>query len=337
MLLSELGGYFESIGERAFRAEQVFRWVQQGGARSFGEMTNLSKALKEKLGGEFYITVPEMVEKQVSKLDGTIKYLWRLADGNTIETVVMEYEHGHTVCISTQVGCRMGCSFCASAIGGLVRNLAASEMLDQVMFSQLDTGKRIANIVLMGIGEPLDNFENVLRFLELINHPSGMGVGARHITLSTCGIIENIDKLAVHDVQLSLAISLHAPDDETRALLMPISKAYGVDDLLRACGRYFKTTGRRITFEYALIGGVNDTQSHAELLAKKLRNTGSHLNLILFNDVPECDFRESTPEDKKQFVNILRKNNVHFTVRRKLGSDIEASCGQLRRRRAVES
>ena len=334
MLLPELADYFESIGERGFRSVQVFRWLHSG-AEAFSDMTNLPETLREKLDGEFMITVPVILEKHVSNLDGTIKYLWRLHDGNTVESVIMEYEHGTTVCISTQVGCRMGCAFCASTIGGLTRNLAASEMLDQVLFSQLDAGTRINNVVLMGIGEPLDNFENVLRFLKLINHKSGMNIGARHITLSTCGIIENIDKLAGYDIQLSLAASLHAPDDETRSRLMPVNKLSGVDELLQSCERYFRATGRRISYEYSLIDGINDTPRHAELLAQKLKNTGSHLNLILLNNVPDLKLRASPPGNVQLFIKLLKQKGVCFTVRRRLGSDIEASCGQLRARREI--
>jgi len=331
MLPEELAGYFESTGERAYRARQVFRWLH-GGVDSFSGMTDLSSSLRGKLDGEFTITVPELHDRQVSKLDGTIKYLWRMDDGCAVESVVMDYEHGSTVCISTQVGCRMGCAFCASTLGGLTRNLAASEMLDQVMFSKTDAGDRISNIVLMGIGEPLDNFDNVLRFLTLINHPSGINVGARHISLSTCGITENIDKLAEYDIQLSLAVSLHAPDDETRSRLMPVNRASGVDRLLDACDRYYRRTGRRISYEYALIDGVNDASRHAVMLASILKRTGSHLNLIQLSNVPERDFRASPPENVRAFIRILKQKGINFTVRRKLGADIDAACGQLRGR-----
>ena len=331
MLPDELAEYFESIGERAFRGEQVFRWLHSG-ATAFSEMTNLPEKLRVRLDDEFIITLPEIVEKQVSQLDGTIKYLWEMSDGNTVESVLMEYEHGYSCCISTQVGCRMNCAFCASAIGGLVRNLTASEMLDQVLFSQIDAGLRISNVVLMGIGEPLDNFDNVLRFLLLLTHTSGINIGARRITLSTCGIIENIDKLAVHDIQLSLAVSLHATDDETRSRLMPVNKSISIYELLQACDRYYKATGRRISYEYAMIDGVNDTPRHAEMLSRMLKDTSSHINLIRLNDVPERSFRASPPERVKAFSDILKQKGVNFTIRRKLGGDIDASCGQLRRR-----
>ena len=334
MLPEELSEYFASIGERGYRVGQVFSWLHSGAA-AFAEMTNLPAGLREGLDREFFITVPEMLEKQVSKLDGTTKHLWRLGDGNTVESVVMEYEHGLTVCISTQVGCRMGCIFCASALGGLARNLTAAEMLDQVLFSQIEVGRRLSNVVLMGIGEPLDNFDNVVRFLALVNHPSGINIGARHITLSTCGIIENIDKLAKCGIQLSLAVSLHAPDDETRSRLMPINKKAGVDELIRACDRYYESTGRRISYEYALMAGANDTRRHAEMLAGRIKATGSHLNLILWNDVPECLVSASPPDALKAFTGVLRNKGINFTIRRKLGSDIDASCGQLRRRCAL--
>ena len=332
MLPEELEEYFTAIGEKKYRAMQVFRWLHSG-VTAFGEMSNLSTLLREKLDKEFYISSPVLVEKQVSKLDGTVKYLWRMQDGNTVESVLMEYEHGLTVCISTQVGCRMGCAFCASSIGGLVRNLAASEMLDQVLFAQLDAGSRISNVVAMGIGEPLDNFDNFVRFFKLVTHTSGLNIGARHITVSTCGIVENIDKLAGYDIQLSLAVSLHAADDETRSLLMPINKSTSIDELFRACDRYFRATGRRISYEYVMIDGVNDTARHAEQLASRLVGSGSHLNLIILNDVSERSFRTSKAGSVQAFTRLLDKRGVNFTVRRRLGADIDASCGQLRAKR----
>ena len=331
MYPKELKEFFESIGERSFRADQVFKWLH-GGATAFEEMTDLSQTLRGKLEQEFYITVPELAEKQASTLDGTVKYLWRLSDGSAIESVVMDYVHGNTVCISTQVGCRMGCAFCASAIGGLVRNLAASEMLDQVLFSELDSGKKISNVVLMGIGEPLDNFENVVRFLKLLTHPDGINIGARHISLSTCGIVEMIDKLSEYGIQLTLTVSLHAPDDETRSRLMPVNRGDGVGKLLDACRRYFRKTGRRVSFEYSLIDGVNDTERHSILLASTLKKTGGHLNLILLNSVPEHPLRASGTERVKAFTRVLKNQGINYTVRRSLGGDIDASCGQLRRR-----
>ena len=330
LLFDELAEEFSALGLPAYRAKQVFKWLSSG-VSGFDGMTNISKQLRADLAERYCITAPEIARKQVSAIDGTVKYLWRLRDGNCVESVVMEYEHGNTVCISSQVGCRMGCAFCASTLGGLVRNLAPSEMLDQVMFSERDSGKKISNIVLMGIGEPLDNFDNVIRFLHLVNHPDGMNIGMRHISLSTCGIIENIDKLADYNLQLTLSVSLHAPDDETRSALMPINRKYSVDALLSACRSYFEKTGRRISFEYAMVGGVNDTPEHAARLADRLAGTGSHVNLIPLNDVRERALSASTPERIRAFVRILSDRGVNVTVRRRLGSDIDASCGQLRR------
>ena len=331
MLPPELKEYFEAAGERQFRADQVFSWLHSGAA-SFREMTNLPEALREKLDEEFYISVPRLLKKQVSRQDGSIKYLWEMRDGEAIESVVMEYSHGYTACISTQAGCKMGCKFCASAIGGFQRDLAASEMEDQVLFSGKESGKRISNIVLMGIGEPLDNFDNVIRFLELIRHPAGMNIGARHISLSTCGIVENIDKMADYNIQLTLSVSLHAPDDETRSLLMPVNRPGGVDELLKACERYFRRTRRRVSYEYAMISGINDTARHAGILKKKLENTGCHVNLIVLNEIPGSPYTASSPGNVKTFAETLRRGGVNCTVRRRLGGDIEASCGQLRRR-----
>ncbi len=333
MLPEELEAALAEMGEPKFRAKQIFKWLNTG-VKSFDEMTNLSKGLRESLNEKFYITVPEVLRKQVSQIDGTVKYLWGLNDGTSVESVVMSYEHGNTVCISSQVGCRMGCAFCASTIGGLVRNLKPSEMLDQVLFSQIDSGKKISNIVLMGIGEPLDNFDTVMKFLKLINHADGMNIGMRHISLSTCGLAEKVDKMASYNLQLTLSVSLHAPDDETRTKIMPVNKSCGVDKLLDTCRRYFDKTGRRISFEYAMISGVNDTKYHAQLLADKLKGTGSHVNLIPLNNVEESPLAPSSPEDLKAFVGILKNNNINVTIRRRLGSDIDASCGQLRRKTA---
>ena len=332
MFLQELEDYFKSIGQQKFRAKQVFSWIHSG-TSTFDEMTDLSLELREKLDNDFYITKPELVKKQVSEKDGTVKYLWRVQDDNDfIESVHMQYNHGDTICISTQVGCKMGCTFCASSLDGFKRNLAASEMLDQILFTQQDTGKRISNVVLMGIGEPLDNFENVMKLIRLINHPSGLNIGARHLTLSTCGIVENIDKLAQYDVQLTLAISLHAPDDETRSRLIPLNRQTGISKLIESSEKYFKKTGRRITYEYALINEVNDTAEHAKKLSKLLQSTSGHLNLIYLSHVKDREFKPSSPENSGLFTEVLRANKMNFTIRRSLGSDIEASCGQLRRR-----
>lgn len=326
-------GLMKELGEPAFRAGQIFQWLHRGAA-SFEEMTNLPKALREKLAGACALTVPTVERKQISRLDGTIKYLWRLSDGNCVETVLMRYHHGNTVCISSQVGCRMGCVFCASTIGGKVRNLTPAEMLDQVLFTQLDSGAEISNIVLMGIGEPLDNLETVLRFLELVNSPEGMNIGMRHISLSTCGLVEQIDKLAEYRLQLTLSVSLHAPDDETRSRIMPVNRSVGVEKLFACCRRYFETTGRRISYEYAMIDGVNDTDWQADLLVRHLRGTPGHVNLIPLNDVAESPLKPS--RRVRQFQKRLESQGVTATVRRKLGGDIDASCGQLRRKRMEE-
>lgn len=331
MLPQEIEADFISMGEQKFRAGQVFQWLSRG-VRDFEDMTNISKSLREKLKENYELYRPKVLSKQVSKLDGTIKYLWELKDGNAVETVVMSYKHGNTVCISTQVGCRQGCAFCASTIGGLVRCLEPGEMLDEVMFSQMDSGKEISNIVLMGIGEPLDNFDNVMRFLQLVNHPKGMNIGMRHISLSTCGLTERFEELAERDLQLTLSVSLHAPDDETRSKIMPANCGRGVEQLIECCRKYYEKTGRRISFEYAMIDGVNDTEYHAKLLAKHARYVSAHVNLIPLNHVEERQFQPSTPEHMRAFIKILEDAGVNVTVRRKLGGDVDASCGQLRRK-----
>lgn len=331
MLPQEIEVELAALGEPKYRAKQIFDWLSRG-VRDFDEMTNLPKALKEKLKAEYTLYRPKVLSKQVSKLDGTIKYLWELYDGNAVETVVMSYKHGNTVCVSSQVGCRQGCAFCASTIGGLVRCLEPSEILDEVLFSQLDSGRPISNIVLMGIGEPLDNFDNVMRFLELVNHPDGMNIGMRHISLSTCGITERFDELAERNLQITLSVSLHAPDDETRSRLMPANRGRGVEQLMDSCRRYYQKTGRRISFEYAMIDGVNDTEKHAHLLAQRAKSVGAHVNLIPLNHVEERQFRPSTAGHMKAFIKILEDAGVNVTVRRKLGGDVDASCGQLRRK-----
>ena len=333
MTPEELAAYFKELGQPAFRAKQVFRWLYRG-VTSFDEMTDLPKALREQLEERCFLTVPKVARKQVSAIDGTIKYLWELADGNCIETVLMRYQHGNTVCVSSQVGCRMGCAFCASTIAGRVRDLTPSEMVDQVLFTQLDSGAHISNIVLMGIGEPLDNFDTVMRFLQLVNHPEGLNIGMRHISLSTCGLTEKIDKLAQLGLQLTLSVSLHAPDDETRSRIMPINRSVGVDKLMDTCRRYFKTTGRRISYEYAMIDGVNDSDRQADLLAGLLKGLPGHVNLIPLNDVEESPLKPS--RRVAQFQKRLESHGVTVTVRRRLGSDIDASCGQLRRKAMKE-
>ena len=329
MTLEELTAGLAELGQPAFRGKQVFSWLHRG-ARSFDEMSDMPRALREKLAERCRIGGLRTARKQCSKSDGTIKYLWELEDGNCIETVLMRYRHGNTVCISSQVGCRMGCAFCASTLGGKVRDLTAGEMLEQVIFTQADSGLEVSNIVLMGIGEPMDNLDNVLRFLELVNHPLGLNIGMRHISLSTCGVIPGIRRLAELELQLTLSVSLHAPDSETRSRIMPVNRAYDVDGLFEACHDYFHKTGRRISFEYAMIDGVNDAPWQADLIVKKLRGMPGHVNLIPLNDVAESPLRPS--RRVRQFQRRLEGQGVAATVRRSLGGDIDASCGQLRRK-----
>ena len=329
MTLPELTAVLKELGQPAFRAKQVYTWLHKG-VRAYDEMTNLPKSLRDTLAREYPICVPKVVRRQESARDGTIKYLWELSDGNCVETVLMRYHYGNTVCISTEVGCRMGCAFCASTIAGKVRDLRPSEMLDQVMFTQLDSGRTVSNIVLMGIGEPLDNMANVLRFLELVNHPDGLNIGMRHISLSTCGVVPGIDALAEDNLQLTLSVSLHAPDSATRSRIMPVNNAYDVEELFAACHRYFKKTGRRISFEYAMIDGVNDHDWQADLLAEKIHGMPGHVNLIPLNDVVESEFKPS--KRVAAFQKRLESHGLTATVRRSLGGDIDASCGQLRRK-----
>ncbi len=335
MTLPELAALFKEFGQPAFRAKQVYTWLHKG-VRSYAEMTNLPKALRDTLAEKYPLLTPQVVRKQESRKDGTIKYLWQLSDGNCVETVLMRYHYGNTVCISTEVGCRMGCAFCASTLGGLVRKLEPFEMLDQVLFTQVDSGLPVSHIVLMGIGEPLDNFDNVMRFLELVNSPEGMNISMRHISLSTCGIVPGIDKLAEKKLQLTLSVSLHAPTDGIRNTIMPVNKAYPTEELLQACRRYYETTGRRISFEYAMIGGVNDTPEAAKTLLKRLKGLPAHMNLIPLNHVEESPLKPSTRQAVQQFQKLLEDGGIPATVRRTLGSDIDASCGQLRRKYTKE-
>ena len=330
MTREELSAELSALGEPAFRAKQVFSWLHRGA--SFDEMTNLPKTLRSRLAEEFELHRPEIARRQVSAKDGTVKYLWRLRDGCCVESVLMRYHHGNTVCISSEVGCAMGCAFCASTRGGLVRRLLPSEMLDQVLFTQIDSGLPISNIVLMGIGEPLDNFDNVRRFLTLVNDPEGMNIGMRHISLSTCGLVEGIDRLAEENLQLTLSVSLHAPDDALRSRLMPVNRRYDVETLLSACRRYFETTGRRISFEYAMIDGQNDTPEMAALLIRRLRGLPAHVNLIPLNRIEESPLQPSTRQAVLAFQQALEAAGITATVRRTLGSDIDASCGQLRKK-----
>lgn len=333
MLPEELQTLFQELGQPAFRADQLFQWMQRG-VSSFEEMTNLPKPLRTKLSELCSFTAPVVERKQESALDGTIKYLWRLSDGNCIETVLMRYHHGNTVCVSCQVGCRMGCAFCASTLGGKIRDLTASEILDQVIFTQKDSGVEISNIVMMGIGEPLDNFEQVIRFLQLVNHPKGLNIGMRHISLSTCGLVKQIDKLAELGLQLTLSVSLHAPDNDTRSQIMPVNRSVGVERLIETCRHYFQVTGRRISYEYAMIDGINDSDIQADQLVQLLAGQPGHVNLIPLNDVAESPLKPS--HRIKEFQKRLERQGVTATVRRRLGSDIDASCGQLRRKQMLE-
>lgn len=330
MTLAEMEAAFAALGEPKFRAKQVFVWLHKG-ARSFDEMTNLSKSLRAKLDSLFDITAPEVARKQVSKKDGTIKYLWRLSDGNCVESVVMQYHHGNTVCISSEVGCLMGCKFCASTLGGLVRRLRPSELLDQVLFSQIDSGLPISNIVLMGIGEPLDNFDEVMRFLENITSPEGVNIGMRNISLSTCGLVPKIDQLAEKKLQLTLSISLHAPTNQIRSSMMPVNDAYPVEQLIQTVRRYQETTGRRVSFEYSMVRGVNDSDVCAKQLADLIRGMGAHVNLIPINPVDGSPYSATDAANVRRFQQKLESLGVNATVRRRLGSEISAACGQLRR------
>ena len=336
MTQPEIAAVLKEMGQPAFRAKQVYTWLHKG-VRSYEEMTNLPKPLREELALRYPINTPTVVRKQESKKDGTIKYLWKLSDGNCVETVLMRYHYGNTVCISTEVGCRMGCAFCASTLGGLVRKLEPYEMLNQVLFTQIDSGLPVSHIVLMGIGEPLDNFDNVMRFLELVNSPDGMNISMRHISLSTCGLVPKIDELASRKLQISLAISLHGPNDAIRDQIMPVNKAYPIEVLLAACRRYYEATSRRIHFEYAMIDGVNDAAEHAKELLRRLKGLPAHINLIPLNHVEESPLKPSSRNAVAKFQQILEDGGLTATVRRTLGGDIDASCGQLRRKYTKES
>ena len=331
MTLTEMQEALKELGQPAFRAKQIYTWLHKG-VRSYDEMTNLSKELRASLAERYPFYTPKVIRKQESKKDGTIKYLWQLADGNCVETVLMRYHYGNTVCISTEVGCKMGCAFCASTIGGLVRRLEPHEMVDEVLFTQIDSGLPVSRVVLMGIGEPLDNFDNVMRFLELIGSKDGMNLGMRHISLSTCGLVPKIDELAQKKLQISLAISLHGPNDEIRNRIMPVNKAYPMDVLLESCRRYYDATSRRIHFEYAMIDGVNDRECDAKELLRRLKGLPAHFNLIPLNHVEESPLKPSSREAVARFQKLLEDGGITATVRRTLGGDIDASCGQLRRK-----
>lgn len=326
LTIEELKSYFEGAGEKPFRAKQVFRHIYEGAA--FDDMTDISKALREKLKNDFSALLPSIARKWISKIDGTVKYLFEMADGEVVEGVVMSYKHGLSMCISTQVGCAMGCMFCASTLKGKKRNLTPGEISGQIMAAKKDLGQRISNIVLMGSGEPFDNYDNVLKFIRIATHEEGLGIGARHITLSTCGLVEGIYALADENIPVNLSISLHAPNDDIRKTIMPVAKKYDINSLIKACRDYFEKTKRRVTYEYALIDGVNDTKENAIELASILKGHGEHVNLIPVNYVAERKTKRST--NVLPFRDILLKNGVNATVRREMGADISAACGQLR-------
>ena len=331
MTLEEITAALRAMGEPSFRGKQVFTWLHRG-ITDFDEMMNIPKSLREKLRAEYYITVPTVARKQVSKLDGTIKYLWELQDGNCIETVLMSYHHGNTVCISSQVGCRMGCRFCASTLDGLVRGLTPSEMLDQIYRITRDTGERVANVVVMGTGEPMDNFDNLLKFIELLTDENGLNISQRNVTVSTCGIVPKMRELADKKLQITLALSLHASTQEKRLELMPVANKYEIHEVIDACRYYFEQTGRRITFEYSLVGGVNDTDEDVRNLCRLIKGINCHVNLIPVNPIKERDYVQPDVRVTTEFKNKLEKNGINATIRREMGRDIDGACGQLRKR-----
>lgn len=329
----ELAEWVRENSLPAFRAKQIFSWLHKSGVSDFSEMSNVSKDLRNKLSEEFYISSCEIENKYVSAIDGTVKYLFRLSDGEFLETVIMKYKYGYTICVSSQVGCKMGCRFCASTLAGFKRNLTAGEIESQLHSAQKDLGIRISHIVLMGIGEPLDNFDNVLRFIENVNSEDGLNISVRNITLSTCGIVPRIKDLMKHDLQLTMTISLHAPNDEIRSKIMPVNDRWKINEVIAACREYAEFTSRRVSFEYTLIKDVNDTPECAEELSKLLKGMLCHVNLIPVNNVEERKNIRSSDKSVNKFLHILQKNGINATIRRTLGSDINASCGQLRRKK----
>lgn len=332
----ELQEELKQLGEKAFRAKQIYEWLHVKLVDSFDEMTNISKALREKLEQNYEILKLQMLERQISKLDGTNKFLFRLHDGHVVESVLMKYKHGNSVCISSQVGCRMGCRFCASTIGGLERNLAPSEMIGQIYQIQKITGERVSNIVVMGTGEPMDNYDNFLRFIRLISDENGLHISQRNITVSTCGIVPNMLRLAKEHLQITLALSLHGSTQEKRKQLMPVANKYELSEVLEACDTYFEETGRRITFEYSLVHGVNDREEDARELISMLKPRNCHLNLIPVNPIKERDFERPSRKAAEEFKNRLERAGINVTIRREMGSDIDGACGQLRRSYAEE-
>ena len=330
--LAELKAELESIGEKGFRAKQIYEWLHVKLVDSFEEMTNLSKALREKLEANYEILSVAMLERQVSKMDGTNKFLFELQDGHVVESVLMKYKHGNSVCISSQVGCRMGCRFCASTLDGLARNLKPSEMLGQIYQIQKISGERVSNIVVMGTGEPMDNYDNFVKFVRLLSDENGLNISQRNITVSTCGIVPNMRRLAEEKLQITLALSLHGSTQDKRKVLMPIANKYELSEVLEACDYYFEQTGRRITFEYSLVHGVNDKDEDARELISILKPRNCHLNLIPVNPIKERSFEKPSKKAAESFKNYLEKNGINVTIRREMGSDIDGACGQLRRR-----
>ena len=328
----ELIAFMEEMGEKAFRAKQIYQWIHEKQVDSFEEMTNISKKLIEILKEKTYLTSLKIEQVQISKLDGTRKYLFLLEDGNVIESVLMRYKHGNSVCISSQVGCRMGCRFCASTLDGLVRGLTAGEMLDQIYQIGKDIGERISNVVVMGSGEPLDNYDNLLKFIELLTDENGINISQRNLTVSTCGIVPKMKELADEKLAITLALSLHASNQNKRLELMPIANKYAISEVVDACKYYFEQTGRRITFEYSLVGGVNDTDDDARELAQLIRGINCHVNLIPVNPIKERDYVQSNAKVIEAFKNKLEKAGINATVRREMGRDIDGACGQLRKR-----
>ena len=331
MDFEELQEEVAALGEKKFRAVQLYQWMHQKMAGSFDEMSNLSRSFREKLKSEYTCFMPEVVHRLVSSIDGTEKYLFRLADGNVIESVLMRYHHGNSVCISTQVGCRMGCRFCASTLGGLTRNLKPSEMLGEVYQIQKITGERVSHLVAMGTGEPLDNYDHFLKFLRMLTDEHGLHISQRNVTVSTCGIVENIRRLADEKLQITLALSLHASSQEKRKELMPVAYKYELKDVLDACRYYFTQTGRRVTFEYSLVGGVNDTKEDAARLAALVEDINCHINLIPVNPIKERSYVQSDRTVIEAFKNKLEKYGINVTIRREMGRDINGACGQLRK------
>ena len=331
MTLQEMQEYMESIGEKKFRAKQIYEWFHKHLALSLDEMNNVPKKLKEKIEQTQEIYGVKPVDCFISKIDGTRKYLFELYDGNIIESVLMKYKHGNSVCISSQAGCRMGCKFCASTLGGLDRNLTPSEMLSQIYYIQRDTEERVSNVVMMGTGEPMDNYDNVVRFIRLISNEKGLNISQRNLTISTCGIVPGIKKFAEEGLQVTLALSLHAPNDEVRKTLMPIANSFKLKDVLEACHYYFEKTGRRLTFEYSLVKGVNDNLEEAKALTELIKDQHGHVNLIPVNPIKERDYVQSDRKAIEQFKNYLEKHGINATVRREMGRDIGGACGQLRK------